>query len=92
MANVIDVIVLVFADGTTHWFKKKPSYKGKEDPNEAYIDACFAEWKDENREMIENNNVMNAVCSIRMTEEKYETIVAEDRFMNSMDRGQQWKK
>lgn len=74
MNNIIDVIVLVFADGTTYWFKKKTAYKGQEDPNTKHIDYRIKKWCENNREMVKNNPIQNAVCSIRMPEEEFNKV------------------
>lgn len=79
---IIDVIVMVFPDGTTHWFKKMPTKRNEKDPNIKYMEEYHSRWREQNKELVENNILTNATCTIRMPESKYNNISADKRMAN----------
>ena len=73
MSEIIDVIVLVFPNGITHWVKKMPVYKDQEDPNHEYINKCVCIWRDKNKDFSkEYPDTDMAICQIKMPEHVYQ--------------------
>lgn len=42
--GIIEVTVIIFPDGNTHFFEKKPIYKNKPDENQVYTRKCLHAW------------------------------------------------
>lgn len=72
MDAIIDVRVIIFPDGSTHYFKKV--LDAKNDENSEYVGRCLSEWGQDNPEKAELTKSFAltwAAASIRMLESDF---------------------
>ena len=81
MDKIIKVMVIIFPDGQTHFFKTQETHKNKSDENFKYIQKCMNVWKKRNKNR-ENLGTSGAVANIRMLESDYNKILPTDTFLN----------
>lgn len=78
-ALLIEVVVIIFPDGTTHHFKTKPVFKDKPNDNITYIQDYLKKWFDANKAKYESRNIYlsqlsNAIATIYMLESDFDKI------------------
>ena len=89
-ALIIDVGILLFPDGTNHYFKILPVFKDQPNKNHKYIQECMGKWFEANKVRYELRGInpgqlASAYAQIRMLETDFEKIPATSEFHNMMN-------
>ena len=68
--KAINVIVIIFPDGSTHYFKKHKVFKNKPDKNLEYIRKCMKMWQECNKDK-SKFHIFGALAYTRILENDY---------------------
>lgn len=84
MKKLIDVCVIIFPDGTNHFFRAKPVLINMPNANEEYMKKCLHLWIEKNHQRYDNINLLFPIIgSMKMLKTDFRKLPATADFLET---------